>query len=65
MAKKAKIETEKAVEMVNIRLVKPGAKSVGNYKAGVVYSVDEKEANRLVGAKGFEVVNESSNSNTE
>ncbi len=45
-------------KQVSVRLTRPGVKQCGEYKAGEVYQVDEKEAERLVRVKGFEVVSE-------
>ena len=44
---------------VKIRIAKPGALRIGEYWAGKVYDVEAEEAGKLVGLKGFEVVNDS------
>lgn len=38
---------------VKVRLSRAGVKSCGQYQAGKEYSVDKKEATRLIKAKGF------------
>jgi len=47
--------------MTKIILDKPGAKSVGDYQAGVEYEVDKAEADRLIKIKGFKLVKPTEN----